>query len=852
MEQYFAIKNQYPSCILFFRLGDFYEMFFEDALTASRELDIVLTGRECGREERAPMCGVPYHAADGYIAKLVEKGYHVAICEQVEDPRQAKGIVRRDVVRIVTPGTVTDSSILDEGRNNFIACVHANEKYISYAAADITTGFFVASALPVGEENKFADEFSRFNPAETIADENIPRSLRTRLDGITGRKSNTVPSWTFLHANAFKCLTDHFGTAHLEGFGFKKDAPEIPAAGALVRYLYETQKNSLSQITSIKQTQNGSHMVLDAPSRRNLELTQSIRGSKKDSLLGVLDRTKTAMGARLIRSWIEQPLINPAEINKRLDAVGEWKDFTMPRAELRELLGGIYDLERLVSRLVGSSANARDLHALRASLEKLPHIETLLCDFECELNKKIRETFDDLSDVRERIGSIIEDDPPFGVREGGMIRRGFDAELDNFIEVKTNGGEWLSQIESKEREKTGIKNLKIRFNKVFGYYIEISNSNKRLAPENYVRRQTLANCERFVTEELKRLEETILGAEEKQNELEYQIFDALRREVVEQITRIQFTAYSVAALDALQSLADAAEKNGYAKPVVNDGSRISIFRGRHPVVERSTVHLFVPNDAGIDTDANRVTILTGPNMAGKSTYMRQVALIVLMAQAGSFVPAEAAEVGVADRIFTRVGASDDLATGQSTFMVEMTEVANILNNATQKSLILLDEIGRGTSTFDGLSIAWAVMEHIAEKTGARTLFATHYHELSELEGAVGGVANFNFAVQETGEDIIFLRRLSRGGADRSYGIHVARLAGLPSSVLTRARSVLKALGEADVTKKTDELLTSKPDSAAACGMALTEALSGIDVERTTPLEAIMELEKLKKIADSYL
>ncbi|MDR1665182.1 MAG: DNA mismatch repair protein MutS, partial [Clostridiales bacterium] len=576
MEQYFALKNQYPDCLLFFRLGDFYEMFFDDALTASQALDITLTGRDCGQAERAPMCGVPFHAADGYIAKLVEKGYHVAICEQTEDPKQAKGLVKREVIRVVTPGTVTDAHMLDEKKHNYIVCLHKGETHIGCAAADVTTGLFTAAAIPEESENRLADELTRLMPAEMLISEGFP--YRAVAESIAGIKAAPVPAWTFHQNNAFKCLTQHFKTHHLEGFGLSQNAPEIPAAGALMQYLYETQKSALPQITSLKIASQNTRMTIDGPSRRNLELTQSASGQKgkKLSLFGILDFTKTAMGARALRGWVEQPLLSPEEINKRLDSVEEWFKKPLLRAELRELLQSVHDLERLIAKLAGASANARDLSALRASVKHLPHIGTLLSDAERDLNAEIYRTFDDLSDIYAKIDGVITDEPPVSIREGGMIRRGCDAELDRLLDVKENGGKWLSELEAREREQTGIKNLKIRHNKVFGYYIEITNSQLQNAPERYVRRQTLANCERFITEELKDLEDTILGADEKQTELEYRLFDTLRREIVEEIARIQFMAYELAALDALQSLANAAERGGYVKPAVSGGGSVVI------------------------------------------------------------------------------------------------------------------------------------------------------------------------------------------------------------------------------------------------------------------------------------
>jgi len=856
MQQYMTIKAQHKNDILMFRMGDFFEIFFDDAITASRELEIALTGRDCGMEERAPMCGVPYHAVDGYIAKLIEKGYRVALCDQVEDAKQAKGLVKREVVRVITPGTVTDSSLLDERRHNYIAAVHKEKGFFAVALADITTGLFMASAMPTtnrNSEQKFLDEISRISPAELLIPEGF--ALTRIVENLIGRKATIVPAWTFQPVNAEKCLTDHFGTIHLEGFGLKKNAPEIPAAGALMAYLNETQKHALSQMTTLKIMTKQTHMSLDVSSRRNLELTsQAKERNKKGSLLWVIDHTKTAMGARLLRNWVELPLIHTGDINKRLDSVEEWIQMPIERAEMREYLHGIHDLERVMARLSAGYGSARDLTTLRASLAFLPQIERLIKHVKASANHEIRRTFDNLGDIHASIEATIVESPPAIVREGGMIRKGFNAELDQLLDIKQNAKSVLNALETREKQETGITSLKIRYNKVFGFYIEVTATNLSKVPEHYIRRQTLANCERFVTEELKKLEETLLGADEKIHTLEFELFDALRREVVGEMARIQFTSQIIATLDSLQSLAEAAEKNQYVKPAVTSGTNIIIKEGRHPVVESIIQgHTFVPNDTNMDAQAESLAIITGPNMAGKSTYMRQIALIVLMAQIGSFVPAEYAEIGVVDRIFTRVGASDDLATGQSTFMVEMTEVANILNNATVNSLVILDEIGRGTSTFDGLAIAWAVLEHV-RKIGAKTLFATHYHELTQLEGQLDGVINYCFTAQEVGDDIVFLRKLIHGEAGQSYGIHVARLAGLPAEVLSRASALLAALNQADITKsgRLPDIPTPNPaeEKAMETGQKLIEALAQIDIEKTTPLEAMMALGKLKEINHS--
>ena len=840
MEQYFSIKSQHKDAILLFRLGDFFEIFFEDAKIAAKELDIALTGRDCGQKERAPMCGVPAHAADGYIAKLVEKGYRVAVCDQVEDAKQARGIVKREVIRVITPGTVTDANLLEEGAHNYIVAVHSDKRRFSISAADITTGLFIATEIPDRDEQKLLDELSRLNPAEVLLAEDFP--LIRVVETIVGSKPTLAPAWTFHPTNAHKCLTEHFGTMHMEGFGLEANAAEIPPAGALLAYLADTQRSSLTQITNLKKYTHQQNMLLDISSRRNLELTSTSKEKgKKGSLLWVLDHTKTAMGARLLRTWIDLPLMHPDAINKRLDAVEEWTQMPIERAEMREYLHAIHDLERVMARLSTHYGTARDLATLRGSLQLLPAIHRLIQHTKAPVNEEIRRTYDDLSDIYKRLEYVLQETPPATTREGGMIRPGVNAELDKLRDIKQNAQGYLEELEAREKQETGINSLKVRYNRVFGYYIEVTATNLSKVPQHYIRRQTLANAERFVTEELKNLEETLLGADEKIIALEFDLFDALRRETVNEIARIQFTAAALATLDTLQSLAEAAERNQYVKPKITNSTNIYINEGRHPVVERLTPHAFVPNSTYISKN-ERMAIITGPNMAGKSTYMRQVALIVLMAQIGSFVPAQSAEIGVVDRIFTRVGASDDLATGQSTFMVEMTEVANILNNATANSLVLLDEIGRGTSTFDGLAIAWAVLEHIAAKISAKTLFATHYHELTQLEGQIDGVANYCFTAQEQGENIIFLRKLTRGKVGQSYGIHVAKLAGLPPQVLTHATTLLNTLNESPKSKITRPANTTTPQIHP-----LTQALSKIEIEKLTPIEALMTLSELQKL-----
>ena len=793
MEQYFKVKNEYKNCLVFFRLGDFYEMFFDDALLASRELGITLTGRDCGMAERAPMCGVPHHAAEGYIAKLIAKGYKVAICEQVEDPKLVKGIVKRDVIRVVTPGTIMDDKALDASRNNYAAAVYEDKNGFGLAFADVTTGEFNVTSFEKTKEARLVDELSRFRPAELIACEAFPKAQAAAVEAALKLKPARGDDWMFDPQNARLALCRHFKVHNLHCFDIEKDERAVTAAGALLQYLLATQKNALSHIVSVKPYNRERFMQIDASSRRNLELTETMRErSKKGTLLWVLDKTKTSMGARLLRKWIEQPLLDADEIRARLDAVEEYKADPLSRAELRAVLKSISDLERLSGRLVYGTANAQDLNALKQSFRRLPEVRAALAPCRAVTNTYLREEMDTLDDLAAMIEERIVDEPPLSVRDGGMIRPGFDAALDSYREAREKGGEWLLALEEREREATGIKNLRVKHNKLFGYCLEVTNSYQSLVPRHYIRRQTLSNMERYTTAELKEIETAVLGAEEKLTALEYELFAALRDALAAASGRIQASANVLAAIDAMQSFGEAADVYNYCKPDITDAGEIKIRGGRHPVIEQLLDNAFVPNDTLMDLDANRMAIVTGPNMAGKSTYMRQVALIVLMAQAGCFVPAEKARIGVADRIFTRVGASDDLATGQSTFMVEMSEVANILHNATRNSLLILDEIGRGTSTYDGLSIAQAVLEHIVDESnlGAKTLFATHYHELTELESRVPGVVNYCVLVKEQGDDVIFLRKIARGGADRSYGLHVARLAGIPEAVIQRAEGIL--------------------------------------------------------------
>lgn len=849
MEQYMQIKEEYKYCLLFYRLGDFYELFYDDAVIASKELELTLTGKNCGQEERAPMCGVPFHSADGYIAKLVEKGYKVAICEQTEDPKKAVGIVKREVIRIVTPGTVLDTNVLDESKNNYIMCIYKNSDGYGVASCDVSTGEFQVTAIPSDLDNKVIDEIARFNPSEIICNKEV--EIGEQVSRVFDIKLNEYNQWAFDYQNANICLCNHFKTLNLAGFGLENDRPCVCAAGALFEYLVETQKNNLTHISSIKKYVSNKYMVLDMSSRRNLELTQTIRDkSKKGSLLWVLDKTKTAMGARLLRKWLEQPLIDVDEIDKRLDAVEAFKNSPFEREDLKEMLNTIFDIERLMSKVIYATANAKDLVALKNSFAYLPQIKENLKGYDSEYIKEIYEGFDCLEDIYELINESIAEDPPFSVREGGMIKKGYNDEVDKLRSAKDEGSGWLTALEAKEKEETGIPKLRIKYNRVFGYYIEVTNSYKNQVPDRYIRKQTLTNAERYITPELKEIEDTILGADEKVIALEYDLFSDIRNRIAQKVERIQSTAKALSTVDVLQSLGDVADKNNYVKPYVNNDGIIDIKAGRHPVVEKVSKEAFIPNDTYLDSE-NALAIITGPNMAGKSTYMRQTALLVLMAQIGSFIPAESAEIGITDRIFTRVGASDDLATGQSTFMVEMVEVANILNNATKNSLLILDEIGRGTSTFDGLSIAWAVLEYIANKIGARTLFATHYHELTELEGKVKGVKNYCVSVKEQGEDVIFLRKIVEGSADRSYGVHVARLAGVPNSVLKRADSILKLLADDDKTVSIDTdydfSYDDKPMQRKVIILnEITAEFDNMDLNNITPFEAMKKLYDIKE------
>lgn len=867
MEQYMSIKNEYKFCLLFYRLGDFYELFFEDAVIASKELEITLTGKSCGLEERAPMCGVPFHSADGYIAKLVEKGYKVAICEQVEDPKEAKGIVKRDVVRIVTPGTVLDTNCLDEDKNNYIMCISGHKKGFGLACCDITTGEFITTEFDSNEFNRVVDEIAKFLPSEIIINDELEEK-KPYIENVFKSGVEKYPAWNFDYGNANIALCNHFKTINLNGFGLEDSEKCVCASGALMIYLNETQKNNLAQITNLKKYSTNKFMLLDISSRRNLELTQTIRDkSKKGSLLWVLDKTKTAMGARLLRKWLEQPLVNCDEIQARLDAVEQLKLKAFDREELKELLNSVYDVERIMTKVVYGNCNGRDLLALKNSFKFLPDIKRVLSDFDNTYIKEINDCIDSLEDMYNMLEISIDEDAPITIKEGGVIKKGYNSQLDTYKEAGEMGAVWLTEMETKEKEATGIKNLKIGYNNVFHYYIEVTNSNLSLVPDNYIRKQTLANCERYITPELKELENTLLESEEKMLDLEYKLFVSIRREISANVERIQATANGLAVIDVLVSFAFVAERNNYCKPVINNSGNINISAGRHPVVEQISEDSFIPNDTTLNTSDDRLAIITGPNMAGKSTYMRQVALIVLMAQIGCFVPASSAEIGVVDRIFTRVGASDDLATGQSTFMIEMAEVANILNNASKNSLLILDEIGRGTSTYDGLSIAWAVLEYIADpqQIGARTLFATHYHELTELEDRIEGVRNYSVSVKEQGDDVIFLRKIVRGGADKSFGIYVAKLAGVPDRVLKRADEILAVLGEYDkqvdmeisqtrMYKKHPQdmgmhIFLEEDENATGIEENKLEALSeleAININEMSPMEALKRLYELQE------
>lgn len=867
MLQYLETKKEYNDCILFYRLGDFYEMFFEDAVLVSKELELTLTGKSCGLDERAPMCGIPFHAADGYIDRLISKGHKVAICEQVEDPKMAKGLVKREVIRIVTPGTNVSQNSLEETKNNYIMCIVYMPNGIGISFADISTGDYYLTELE--DSRKLIDEIQKISPAEIICNESFLVS-GFDIDELKHRFNLAIYSlepWYFDENSCKRILEKHFHTKSLSGLGITDFTSGLIASGSLLTYLYETQKVSLSQLTHISPYSAGEYMLLDSSTRRNLELCETLREKqKRGTLFWVLDKTKTAMGARTLRSYIEQPLLNENEIIKRQKAISHLNKKTVDRDEIREYLNAIYDLERLLTKVSYNSINPRDMIALKSSVKMLPDIKAVLSDFDAELLNNINNSIDDLKDIYNLIDNAIIDDPPLSSKEGGFIKDAFNKDIDMLREAKTKGKQWLYDLENEEKEKTDIKNLRIKYNKVFGYYFEVTNSYLSLVPDYFIRKQTLTNAERFTTPKLKELEDTILNAEDKLFTLEYDVFVSIRNEIENNLERIQKTAKAIAALDVIASLAIVAEQNHFVCPHINNKGVINIKGGRHPVVEKMLDNnMFIDNDTFLDNKKHAINIITGPNMAGKSTYMRQVALIVLMAQIGSFVPATTADICLVDRIFTRVGASDDLASGQSTFMIEMNEVANILRNATKDSLLILDEIGRGTSTFDGLSIAWAVIEHISNTKylGAKTLFATHYHELTELEGKIDNVNNYCIAVKEKGDSISFLRKIIRGGADKSYGIQVAKIAGVPDIVIERAKEISAELSDNDITEKIQAIKVNKAESKYSPVKVeevelsqfslldtvkdedIIKELKEIDVSNMTPLDALNTLYKLQ-------
>lgn len=864
MKQYLEIKKQHENCILFFRLGDFYEMFFDDAKTASQELELVLTGRDCGQEERAPMCGVPFHSCESYIARLVAKGYKVAICEQMEDPALAQGLVKRDVVRIITPGTVIEGSMLDEGKNNYLSVLYMEEgaAQAGLCFCDCSTGDIHLTCLR-GEDVplRVANELGRYAPSEILLNQqaagqpSVAQFVTDRL----GLSPDVTDDSQFDYDDSQRRILAHFGKDTLEDLGLENQYPAVRALGCALSYLQATQMTGLERLTNLDVYSDVQFMRLDVTARRNLELLETMRSKeKRGSLLGVLDCTKTAMGKRLIRSWIEQPLIHPAQIIRRHNAVEELLGDIVLRGDVRTMLADIYDLERIMTRIVYGSANARELRSLSHTIASMTPVKSRLEGVKSALLQEIQHNIDPLEDVRELIESAIVDDPPFSVREGGMIREGFNAEIDELHFEMSDGKGIIARIEAAEKERTGIKNLKVGYNRVFGYYIEVSRAYSGEVPDTYIRKQTLANAERYITQELKELEARVLGARDRSIALEYQLFTDVRNRVAGELPRIQNTASAVARLDVLASFAEVAMRRHYCRPTVDMKGRIDIKNGRHPVVESLLDAPFVPNDTLLDEKDNRVAIITGPNMAGKSTYMRQTALIVLMAQIGSFVPADSATIGIVDSIFTRVGASDDLASGQSTFMVEMSEVAAILKNATPHSLIVFDEIGRGTSTFDGMSIARAVLEYVAnsKKLGAKTLFATHYHELTVMEDERDGIKNYNIAVKKRGDDITFLRRIVRGPADDSYGIEVAKLAGVPDGVVNRAKEILRETEAGDAPERKRPAREPEEDSGQLSLLAgedneLIQQLKALDVNTLTPIEAMQKLYELTAEAKKY-
>ena len=860
MQHYLQTKEEYKDCILFYRLGDFYEMFFDDAINVSRELELTLTGKDCGQAERAPMCGIPYHAAETYISRLISKGYKVAICEQLEDPKKAKGIVKRDVIRVVTPGTVMESNLLEEKKNNYLMCIYKSGIFYGVTVCDISTGDFRTTQIK--DNNNFAllmDEISRYSPAELIVNpmmyecsEEIEK-IRTRFDVyITKLEEEEFAENEDTTAIAYNLVNDN--DDKVDSF----DGMELCrfSTNAMIRYLQDTQKTNLDHINKLVIYNVTKYMSLDINAKRNLEITEKLRDkSKKGTLLWVLDKTATAMGGRMLRRWLSDPLVDDVQINKRLNAVEELKNNIILRGDITEALKKVYDIERLAGKIAYGSVNGRELISLKNSASQLPEIKGILSNTNSKLLKELFESLDDLQDIYKLIDDTIIDEPPISTKEGGLIKLGYNEEIDKLKTATTDGKKWLIELEAKEKEETGIKNLKVGYNKVFGYYIEVSKSNVGLVPDRYIRKQTLTTGERYITEELKNLENQILGAEERVIQIEYNVFVEVREKIERQLQRIQKTANVISILDVLCSFANVAEDQGYVKPEVDNSGIIDIKDGRHPVIEKILPSgSFVQNDTYLDKEENRLSIITGPNMAGKSTYMRQVALITLMAQCGSFVPASSAHIGVVDKIFTRVGASDDLSMGQSTFMVEMMEVATILKEATANSLVILDEIGRGTSTYDGLSIAWAVAEYISdsEKCGAKTLFATHYHELTKLEDKLEGVKNYSIAVKEKGEDVIFLRKIIPGGTDESYGVHVAKLAGVPQVVTKRANEILKslerksALGEKQQEKENKQVASGQLDLYNYKLAEIAHEIDKINVNELTPIDALNAIVKIKE------
>lgn len=860
MQKYFETKKQYEDCILFYRLGDFYEMFFDDAITASRELEITLTGRDCGQEERAPMCGVPHHAAETYIAKLISKGYKVAICEQLTDPKTTKGMVERDVIRVVTPGTIVESNMLEERKNNYIMAIFKTGIYFGISLCDVSTGEFYASE--VKQTNNFAqvlDEIARFNPAELVVN-SMMYDCKEEMDKIKERFDIYVTKFgDEYYSNDCTIIKQKFNLVDSSNQPIEEIEEKtiaVASINALLEYLKQTQKTGLEHINKITIYNISKYMSLDINARRNLEVTEKLRDkSKKGTLLWVLDKTSTSMGGRMLRRWLNDPLIDVCEINKRLNAVKELKEEIMLRGDVIDSLKKVYDIERLAGKMAYGNANARDMISLKSSLAKLPSVKLTLSNCKSEYLKELYENLDELQDVHDLIEKAIVNEPPISVKEGGIIKLGYDPEIDELKTATTEGKNWIIKIEAEEREKTGIKNLKVGFNKVFGYYIEVTKSFISQVPDRFIRKQTLTNAERYITEELKEIENKVLGAEERVINLEYNAFTQVREEISKNIKRLQLSSTIVATLDVLTSFAQVAEDMNYCMPEVKQNGIIDIKDGRHPVIEKMLpAGSFVENDTYLDKDENRLAIITGPNMAGKSTYMRQVALITLMAQVGSFVPATSARIGVVDKIFTRVGASDDLSMGQSTFMVEMMEVASILKEATANSLVILDEIGRGTSTYDGLSIAWAVADFIAnkDKCGAKTLFATHYHELTELENRLDGVKNYQIAVKEKGEDIIFLRKILKGGTDESYGIHVAKLAGVPKDVTQKANEILRTLERKSILRDKKEEKKDKKQVEGQFDMfnyklaEIAHEIDQVDLNALTPIDALNTLVRMKE------